>query len=33
MEELLNKRGLIVKKDEVLNFDNLFLDPYEELKW
>lgn len=33
MQELLNKEGVIVENDEVLNFDNLFWDPSKELKW
>lgn len=31
MEELLNKEGIIVKNDQVLNFRKLFWDPATEL--
>lgn len=32
MQELLEKEGIKVKNDKVLNFQQLFWDPYENLK-
>lgn len=32
MQELLEKEGIKVKDDKVLNFQKLFWDPYENLK-
>lgn len=32
MQELLEKEGIKIKNDKVLNFQRLFWDPYENLK-
>jgi methylated-DNA-protein-cysteine methyltransferase related protein len=33
MEEMLNKEGVLVQNDLVLDFEDLFWDPSIELKW